>query len=230
MDLNRPHPLPRPIAAWAFSELGDLARARRALTLAITDAPTLHDDEFRLVALGYAAQAAATVGDRGAAVTLIALLLPHREFCGNKGAVVMRRTSRLLDRWTRPPEASSQRRRARPSARIDAVSTTRCQNPTRPQGARSQLVLTETVPLQSGVLAGISGRLWFAERPVDVNEPIAVRGKLAATGRPCGAALCCGPDRRRAASRRQPGRQIVASAASRPANHAPPSAARRLLR
>jgi hypothetical protein len=96
VDLDRPHPLPRPFAAWALAELDEPARARAALTLALADAPRLRDDDFKLVAMGYAAMATASLADADAARTLIPLLAPYANQWGNTGAVVMPATAELL--------------------------------------------------------------------------------------------------------------------------------------
>jgi DNA-binding SARP family transcriptional activator len=96
LDLDRPHPLPKPLCAWALATLGEHARARHALRAAVIDAPNLHEDEFKLVALSYAAMAAAALHDKHAAQELTTLLARYPDHAGNTGGFVMPRTSTLL--------------------------------------------------------------------------------------------------------------------------------------
>ena len=96
LDLDRPHPLPCPVVAWSCALLGHRHRAEEALARAVAAAPVLADDEFRLVALGYAALAAAVLGDGATAEVLAPLLEPYAEQFGNTGAVVMPVTAHLL--------------------------------------------------------------------------------------------------------------------------------------
>jgi hypothetical protein len=98
LDLERPHPLVLPVFAWAWAELGEPLRATPALQRAVANAPNLRDDEFKLVALGYSAGAAATIGDRHAAAELLPRLAPYKGQAGNTGAFAMPPTAELCDR------------------------------------------------------------------------------------------------------------------------------------
>jgi DNA-binding SARP family transcriptional activator len=98
LDLDRPHPLVLPVAAWACAELGELDRASPTLQRAVANASNLRDDDFKLVALAYSAGAAATLRDRDAALDLLARLTPYKGQSGNTGAFVMPPTTELCER------------------------------------------------------------------------------------------------------------------------------------
>jgi DNA-binding SARP family transcriptional activator len=95
LDPDRPHPLVRPVIAWTWAELDEPRRALPVLRRALDDVPALHDDDFKLVALGYSAGAAAKLCDRDVAAALLPTLTPYKGQSGNTGAFVMPPTAEL---------------------------------------------------------------------------------------------------------------------------------------
>lgn len=96
LDLGRPHPMPRPVAAWALACLGRLDSAQPVLHDAIAHLDDFPEDEFTLPVLSYLAETAALVRDREAARHLLSRLEPIETQHGNAGVVIMPVTDHLI--------------------------------------------------------------------------------------------------------------------------------------